>query len=122
MNDVKRKIDNGALLNGMILIAIGTLFLLDRLHIEDFGDLIRMYWPSVIILFGISHVFRHESIWSGVWLISTGVWLQIAHLHLFGMTYRNSWPLLLIAIGAGITLRAVFDTRVTTPKEERNGQ
>ena len=49
-------------------------------------------------------------------LISIGAWLQMVHLHLFGMRYGNAWPLLLIAVGAGIALRAVFD--VTGGRDE----
>jgi hypothetical protein len=120
MNDVQRKIDGRALLNGTMLIVVGTLFLLDRLRIEDFGDLLQLYWPLIIVFFGVSHLLRRESMWSGVWLVLTGVWLQMAHLHLFGLTYRNSWPLMLIALGAGITLRAVFDSGVARPKGEQH--
>jgi len=102
----------------LMLIAIGLLFLLDRLRIEDFGDLMRMYWPCIIILFGISHLLRFETVWSGVWLVTVGVWLQMAHLHLFGLTFKNSWPLFLIAIGSGITLRALL----AAPKENRSAE
>ena len=115
---MNRKIDKGALLNGLMLIAIGLLFLLDRLHIEDFGDLIRLYWPCIIILFGISHMLRRESLWSGAWLVTVGIWLQIVHLHLFGLNFRNSWPLFLIALGSMLTLRALL----ATPKENRSAQ
>ena len=115
---MNRKIDKGALLNGLMLIAIGLLFLLDRLHIDDFGDLIRLYWPCIIILFGISHMLRRESLWSGAWLVTVGVWLQIVHLHLFGLNFRNSWPLFLIALGSMLTLRALL----ATPKENRSAQ
>jgi len=116
---MNRKIDRGALINGLLLIGVGILFLLDRLHVEDFGDLLRMYWPCVIILFGVSHLMRRESIWSGAWLVVIGTWLQLIRLHLFGLTYGNSWPLILIASGAGITLRALVDRGVKTPKEDR---
>jgi hypothetical protein len=117
---MNRKIDSRGLFNGLMLIAIGILFLLDQLHIEDFGDLIVKYWPLIIISFGVSHLLRRDSMWSGVWLVSTGVWLQLAHLHLLGLTYRNSWPLLLIALGAGITLRAMVD--VPGRREESSDQ
>jgi hypothetical protein len=92
-----------------MLIAVGVLFLLDRLHVADFGDVVRMYWPMIVVIFGISHLLRRESVWSGVWLISAGVWLQCVRLHLLGLTYSNSWPLMLIALGAGVTLRALTD-------------
>ena len=118
---MNRKIDRSALINGLFLIGLGVLFLLDRLQIEDFGDLIRTYWPCILILFGISHLFRRESIWSGAWLIMIGAWLQLIHLHLFGLTYGNSWPLILIASGAGITVRALVDRGVQqAPKEDRS--
>ena len=116
---MNRKIDRGALINGLLLIGLGVLFLLDRLRVEDFGDLLRTYWPSIIILFGISHVLRRESIWSGAWLVVIGVWLQLVRLQLFGLNYGNSWPLIVIASGAGITLRALTDRGVRTPKEDR---
>ena len=117
---MNRRIDRGALINGLVLIVVGILFLLDRLRVEDFGDLLRMYWPLVIILYGVSHLFRRESIWSGAWLVVIGAWLQLVRLHLFGLTYGNSWPLILIASGAGITLRALVDREVRTPKEGRS--
>ena len=117
---MNRKIDRSALINGLFLIGLGVLFLLDRLHIEDFGDLIRTYWPCIIILFGVSHLFRRESIWSGAWLVLIGMWLQAVHLHLFNLTFGNSWPLILIASGAGITLRALTDRRVKPAKEDRS--
>jgi hypothetical protein len=119
---MNRNIDRGALANGLLLIGVGFLFLLDRLHVEDFGDLLRTYWPCIIILFGISHLLRRESIWSGAWLITTGTWLQLVRLHLFGLTYANSWPLILIASGAGITLRALIDRPVSAPTEDRSEQ
>jgi hypothetical protein len=110
-----RKIETGSLLNGLVLIAIGALFLLDRLRVANFGDLLHSYWPMFIILFGASRL--RVSMWSGLWLIAVGAWLQIAHLHLFGLSFRTSWPIMLILLGAGITLRALIET-ITAPEEE----
>ena len=119
MNDIKRRVDSGSLLNGLLLMGIGTLFLFDRLRIADFGDLFRMYWPMIILLFGVSHLFRRDGLWTGLWMIALGAWFQVAHLHLFGLTWRNSWPLLLIVMGGGIILRAMTDATAPAPKEER---
>jgi hypothetical protein len=120
MNDiVKQRIDSRSLLNGLLLMGIGTLFLFDRLHIADFGDLFRMYWPMIIILFGVSYLFRRECLWTGLWFMAIGVWFQVVRLHLFGLTWRNSWPLLLIVMGGGIMLRAMTDAAAPAPKEER---
>jgi hypothetical protein len=109
VNGAKRSIDAGTLFTGLILVVIGALFLLDRLHVADFHDVIRTWWPMIIVLVGLPKLFSRATMWSGFWLVAIGVWLQFTHLHVFGMTFNSSWPLLLIALGAGMTLRAVMD-------------
>jgi hypothetical protein len=105
MNEaVRRKIDPDSLFTGLVLIAAGIAFLTG-----DFGHVIRDWWPMLIVLVGVPKLFRLRTLWAGLWLISIGTWLQFVRLHLFDLTYRNSWPLLLIVIGAGIALKAVFD-------------
>lgn len=99
-----RRTDPGALLTGLVLIGAGVAFLTGQ-----FGEIMRDWWPMIIVLVGVSQMFRRRSIWHGLWLIAVGCWLQAIRLHLFGLTFRNAWPLLLIVIGAGIALRAVFD-------------
>ena len=104
MNAAIRKLDPGALTTGLILIAVGVTFL-----IGDFGDMVRMWWPMILVLVGIPRLLNARTLWSGLWLIAIGTWLQLVRLHLFGLSYRSSWPLLLIFIGAGVALRALFD-------------
>ena len=106
MSDVvaRRKIDPDSLFTGLVLVAAGIAFLTG-----DFGHVIRHWWPMLVVLVGIPKLFRRRVFWSGLWLIAVGAWLQLVQLHVFGMSYRNSWPLLLIFIGGGIALRAVFD-------------
>jgi hypothetical protein len=107
MNDVaRRKVDPDALFTGLVLVAVGIAFLTG-----NFGSVIRHWWPMIVVLVGIPKLFRLRTIWMGLWLISIGVWLQLVQLRAYGLTYRNSWPLLLIIIGAGIAVRAVFDVR-----------
>ena len=117
MNNEPRKIDGGTLAGGLILIALGALFLLERFTDLDFGDVVHSYWPMILVLIGVPKLFRPRTVWSGLWLIAIGVWLQIAHLRLFGVTFRNSWPLLLIALGAGMILRALVEAGMR--REER---
>ena len=101
---VRRKIDPDSLFTGLVLVAAGVAFLTG-----DFGHVVRDWWPMIVVLVGIPKLFHRRTIWAGLWLISIGAWLQIVHLHLFGLSYGNAWPLLLIVVGAGIALRAVFD-------------
>ena len=109
MNEQKRTLDFATLSTGIILTAFGVLFLLDRLDVADFGDIMRNYWPCILIVIGIPQLFRRDKVWSGLWLITLGVWMQIASLRLFGMTWRTSWPLLLIVAGAGMIMRSLIE-------------
>ena len=38
---------------GILLIVLGGMFLLDSLGVQDFGQIIRTYWPVLIILAGL---------------------------------------------------------------------
>ena len=114
----KRSIDTGSIVGGLFLIGIGVLFLLDRFTAMDFSDLVWHYWPVVFFLIGIPKLFRRETFWSGLWLIALGAWFQVVHLRLYGLTYRNAWPLLLILMGAGTIMRALTDA-TSRPREEK---
>jgi hypothetical protein len=116
MNDTLRKIDASTVVTGLVLIVVGAVLLF-----ADFRDVIREWWPMTLVVIGAPRLFRRDTIWSGLWLIALGGWFQAVRLHLFDLTFRNSWPLLLIVFGAGIALRAVFDAVSTEVKEERNG-
>jgi Domain of unknown function (DUF5668) len=125
MNDTpKRPIDTTALFWGLTLVALGTVFLLDRLGMADVHLFFRNLWPLFLILLGVSKLLRRRSVWGGVWFIALGVWLQVSILHLFGMSFNSSWPLLLIALGAGVIVRALTDAararRLATPTEEHH--
>ena len=110
MNEVKRQnVDPGMLAGGMVLIVLGVLFLIDRLRIAEFGDLMRYHWPMIIVAVGLTKMWRRERFWGGLWMLTIGTWLQLVTLHRFGLTYSNSWPLILIALGAGIILRTVVE-------------
>jgi hypothetical protein len=112
------QVQRSLLTHGLLLIAIGVVFLLDQFRVTDFHETFRHYWPMILVLFGMVDLFQRKSVWRGLWMIAVGVWLQATVLHLFGLTFRNSWPLLLIVLGAGMTLRAFLDTVLAEPKEE----
>ncbi|HUP47477.1 MAG TPA: DUF5668 domain-containing protein, partial [Thermoanaerobaculia bacterium] len=98
------------------MIALGVLFLLSRLEVADFGQLVRRYWPMIVVLVGLPKLAARDTVWSGLWLITVGIWLQMAHLKIFDLTYGSSWPLLLIALGAGMIVRAVVES-LLRPRE-----
>ena len=110
-NNNPRSIDTDSLFWGLALVGIGLLFLLDRFEVANLHFFFHHYWPLFIVFLGLSKIVRYRTLWAGFWLLTVGVWLQITTLHLFGLTFGSSWPLLLIALGAGIVLRTFFDSR-----------
>ncbi|MFI5252486.1 MAG: cell wall-active antibiotics response protein LiaF [Bacteroidota bacterium] len=45
---------------GFILVLFGVLLLLDNLGIADFGEMLRQFWPVLIILWGVSILLRRK--------------------------------------------------------------
>src|SRR5688500_2684279 len=111
----------GAPTGARVLNRTGVRFLLSPLERADRAARIRRYWPVIIISVGVTKLFSRETIWGGLWLIAVGGWLQIAHLRLFGLTYRSSWPLLLIVLGAGMVLRTFVDSMFPRREERHEG-
>ena len=124
MNDnVRKKIDSSALTTGVILIAIGVMFLLDRLGFADFNHIVNNWWPLIVIALGVRKLGGRQP-WGGLWMIAIGTWLELARLHVWGLTFGSSWPLLLIFLGAGMVVRTVIESsrrREPAAPEEHHG-
>lgn len=97
---------NGKYFWGIILILIGTGFLLEQFEIISFGAMVKLYWPSILILFGLIGLFdRKTSKFGSLVLIVIGGALQINRLDLFEFNaFRLIWPIILILIG----LKVIF--------------
>ncbi len=94
---------------GIFLIALGAMFLLERFGV--IGDpLDGNWWPAIFVVLAINHVIERR-IGSALMFASLGAWFFICELHWQGFTYGNSWPLLLVGIGASIVLKALLNER-----------
>ena len=95
---------------GAALIGYGMLFLAERVGVlpawaEDFR-----WWPLIVIVIGVSKLIQPrgaESLGSAVTLTFLGLWFLVVANDWFGLTWRNSWPLALIAAGAGMIVRSL---------------
>jgi hypothetical protein len=56
--------------------------------------------------------------WSGFWLVLVGLWLFAVLEQLFGLTFRNSWPIFIIAAGVQMVVRPLRSAR----SEQGRGQ
>jgi predicted membrane protein len=105
MNEHKNQ---GRIFWGLLLIALGVIFLLDRMGRLDFGDLVGRYWPVIFILIGISILLSNnlKNIGSGVFFILFGTFFLLLRLRIFDQAvWRYLWPVAIIAVGLWILLR-----------------
>ena len=62
---------------GLVLIAVGVIFLLDRMDLVDVRSLWH-YWPLLIVAAGINQTIGYPSareFCSGLWTVFIGLWL-----------------------------------------------
>lgn len=85
-------------ISGIVLIAIGVLFLLDHLNILKIGNLWQ-YWPMILIVAGISKLVMKGNRISGLLMILIGVYFQLSNFGVLHLAWGTFWPVLLILAG-----------------------
>jgi hypothetical protein len=98
---------------GLLLVGLGGALLLDQLNMLDVEDLWH-YWPLVLIVLGVNKMIGYPTardFTSGLWTAFIGIWLFANFERLFGMTFHNSWPYLVIAWGVTLILRPFIRER-----------
>jgi hypothetical protein len=110
MNGTRGHIHGDRIFWGLFLIVAGAILLAGRLGIADMSWTMQKFWPLILIVVGFSKFVLRSTVWAGLWLIAVGGWLQMVTLHIYGFTYRSSWPLLLIIVGGGIVLRTIVES------------
>jgi len=86
---------------GLFLLAAGVLLLLDKFDIFYAGH-VWNYWPLFIIAIGLGKLLDAQFAWEyrkAFWTLFIGGWFLVSELHIFGLGYHDSWPILLIGIG-----------------------
>jgi predicted membrane protein len=95
---------------GLILIAVGTLFLLGHMGLVNTGRLWK-FWPLIIVVVGLVKFFKERSQVGGAITIVIGVLLQLNQLGYLQLSWGSVWPLILIAAGI-----AMIWSRFEVPK------
>ena len=100
---------------GLILIGVGSVFMLKQwgyLDTDWFEGHFR-WWHLFLLVVGGSGVAEiltarnlHQ-VGKGIYLIVLGFWLFACFDHLWGWTFANSWPVILIALGLNVVLRGL---------------
>lgn len=117
----------GGLVWGLAFIAMGVVFLLDRLHYMDIWTL-WSWWPVAGAVWGLSRIVAWSSaddVGQGVTWTLIALWVLANQFEWLGLEWSNSWPLVLVAVGTGMVttsaLRPVFGRAEMSPGKEENG-
>lgn len=103
----------GNLVWGLGLITAGCLFLFDRLGMIDALEFWTLF-PALIALDGLIDIVASrnaEKVIKGCFNLVLAFWLYASVEHLWGLNFRNSWPILPIAIGAQTLLSGLLASR-----------
>ncbi len=95
---------------GLVLIVVGGLILGDHFGWLPGMTLNYRWWGILVSLLGAAALVqprRAADVGNGVSFILFGVWFVLANTHAYGFTWTNSWPLALIATGAGTVAHAL---------------
>jgi hypothetical protein len=104
--------DPGRIAWGVVIGAFGLLLLFDRFGGTDFrfsGD----FWPFVLIALGAVRLMQPPDLAagrprrSGSMLLAVGAWALATELHLWGLTFQNSWPILIVGVGLSMVWGAL---------------
>ncbi|MFC2157343.1 LiaI-LiaF-like domain-containing protein [Acidobacteriota bacterium] len=95
----------GRVFFGLLVIAVGLVFLLGNMDKLDVGDVFSTYWPMFLIFFGLAHLisnnFRNSG--PGLILLAIGGFFQLSNWGILGDNiWMIFWPLLIIAGGIWI--------------------
>lgn len=99
---------------GLMVIALGVMFLLDNLGLLDFRYSMH-FWPLVLVVIGILKILQTRTAGGalvGGLLILFGGLLTLKGLGLVYITWRTLWPILLIVAGMAVVYRSITGRRV----------
>lgn len=122
-----KKNSNEGLGWGLFLVGLGVVFLLVQQDLLPRHLLYRWWtwWPAVLIVIGLFKLIRPQGpddIGGGVTMALFGVWFFANQFEWYGLGWGNSWPLALVAVGAGMIAKAIAQALTRgAGKEESRG-
>lgn len=94
---------------GLLIIAIGSIFMLDQMGIVSANYIFRFLWPAILIFFGVEGVLFCSGpgrFW-GSFLTLAGVVMLLSNLGHLHVRWSMFWPLAIILWGLWILSRSV---------------
>lgn len=95
---------------GIILMMVGGVFLAEEFDILPVRAWHYSWWALIVMAIGFAGLLRRRhagDVGNGVTFILLGTWFMLVSNDQLGLTWRNSWPLALVAAGAGTVAKAI---------------
>lgn len=115
-----RRDARGSVTIGLFMIVAGVVLVLDHLGLVQIGSL-GSWWPLLVVAIGLGKIVSpvpERDLAEGVMLMLLGGWfLSVVH-HWMGLTWRNSWPLIFVAVGAKTVVQALMPRAPRVAEQE----
>ncbi len=92
------------ILVGLLLVALGVMFLLDTTKLAGDGQVVGTYWPALLIGWGVWNILKSGfriRLSSGI-ILAVGAILLLSNLELWAWNIGQLWPLLLVLLGLAL--------------------
>ena len=109
---------------GLILIGLGTIFLLDNLGMYD-ANRLQDYWPVLLIGFGLPGLIAPKDAGDAPWgivLLAAGVFFLLRNLDVIDWSFGDVWPLFLVLAGVTLIARSMGNRAARLPVETDSPQ
>ena len=118
---VRKQRFNGALLGGSLLI-LGIAMAMAQLGEPSLWMLIRMWWPSLVILFFAVRLFAGIGTvkWTLIMTVIFGI-IQLQKLDIVSSFWGLFWPLILVVIGVSMLMKRFQRPAGTTDENVISG-
>lgn len=96
---------------GLMVTAVGVLFMLDNLGIARWDSYVLRYWPAALIAIGLIKLWQSRDgmggSFGGLVFTFAGTWLLLEHTALVRISFLDLWPLLLVFFGVYLVWQGV---------------
>ena len=108
---------------GVVLMLSGIMLMVVRFGRMEFLPEGYVWWGGIVTAIGLVSIVtarKAETVGTGVTLSLLGLWFVLVTNGMFGLSWYNSWPLALVAAGAGTVAHAIAAYWLPdTKREER---
>lgn len=102
---------------GIIIIAVGLLALSGSLGGINFGEFIKLAWPSLVIIAGVLLYFgnRRQNIVWPILVVLAGILFQLRQLDILQFeVWHLLWPLAIVGVGISILMNKSSGKRLVS--------